>query len=153
MDVPTQRCSKTFRVAIFPTFAAICSLGFLLYLLLIVTEEGLRGINVEALLFGGLAAALGSFVGACLMALCFTLKLTPEGVFGHSAWGIRRFIRWQDIATAKPFRFFNLRYLRLYPETGRRPIWIALFQARKAEFEQGLQMLAPADSPVRQYLR
>jgi hypothetical protein len=153
MSAPPQPEVRIFRVAVLPLYAAMVAIGLPPPLCLVILNEGWRQVDVGALLFGALTGALAGLLYAWLMALCFTLKLAPEGVSGHSCWGIRRFIRWQDIATVRPFRLLSLRYLRLHPQSGARPTWIALFQARNIEFKQELGRLAPPDSPVRNHLQ
>jgi len=152
MSTSPEQDVKVFRAAVLPVFTSTAALGLPLYFCIVIFTEGLHRVDVPALFIGALAGALAGLVYAWVLTLCFTLKLTPEGVLGHSVWGLRRFIRWQDLATIRPFRFFSLRYLRLYPESGNRPIWIALFLARRADFEQELERLAPPDCPIRKYL-
>jgi hypothetical protein len=152
MSTSPEQDVKVFRAAVLPVFTPMAAVGLPLYFCIILFTDGLHRVDVPALFIGALAEALFCLVYAWVMTLCFTLKLTSEGVLGHSVWGLRRFIRWQDVATIRPFRFFSLRYLRLYPESGNRPIWIASFQARRADFEQELRRLSPPDCPIRKYL-
>jgi hypothetical protein len=152
MSTQPQNDIKVFRERVLPVFVAIAAIALAVSFIFRILKEGLQGVDVGALLIGAVAATLASLLWAWLMTLCFTLKLSSEGVFGHSVWGIRRFVRWQDIAAVKPFRFLNLRYMRLYPHGGTPPIWITLDLAHKSEFEQELQRLAPPNSPIRRCL-
>jgi hypothetical protein len=140
-------------MAVRPMFFCSAMIGMPLAFGAIILMEGFSQVNVVALFLAVLVGAAVGFLYVWLLSLCFTTELTSEGVFGHSFWGIRRFIRWQDIANVRPFNFLNLRCLRLYPPGDTGPTWIALFQAHKTEFMRELQRLVPPDSPVRNYLR
>lgn len=153
MNNKIRQESKIFRIAVLPMFVCSAMIGIPTAFGAIILMEGFRQVNVVALFLGVLVGAPVVFLNVWLISLCFTMELTSEGVFGHSFWGIRRFIGWQDIGTVRPFHFLNLRFLRLYPPGGTCPTWIALFQAHKTEFVQELQRLLPPDSPVRNYLR
>src|SRR6266702_7878701 len=110
MSIQPRHDIKVFRAAILPPFVTIVAMGLPLYGCFVILTEGSQRIDVVALFIGSFVGALAGFLWTWFITLCFTLKLTSEGVFGHSPWGIRRFVRWQDIATVKPFRFLNLRY-------------------------------------------
>src|SRR5438093_1557027 len=120
---------KVFRAAVVPTFLTIAALGLPLYFCMMLLEFGLQ--DISGLFIGAAGGALAGFLYTWGITLCFTLKLAPEGVYGHSFWGVRRFIRWQDIGEVRPFRLLNLRYLRLYGAGKSSPTWIALFLARR----------------------
>lgn len=85
---------------------------------------------------------------AWIISSCCPVALTNEGIYGHSIWGKRQLIRWQDMASARTFTVLNLTWLRIYPTDGNKVTWIALFQAHDDEFSREIQRLAPADSPV-----
>ena len=78
----------------------------------------------------------------------YPVSFSAEGISGHSFWGRRRFVGWQGIAAAHPFRFLNLRWLRVYRSDYSEVIWLALFQSHKAEFEREMRRLAPAGSAI-----
>ena len=152
MNTQPKNGIMVFRARVLPVFVAMASVTLTGFFSLIISKEGLQGVDGGALLIGVVVGGLGSFLYAWLLTLCFTLKLTPEGVFGHSCWGIRRFVGWQEIVAVKPFRFLNLRYLRLFQNGRACPVWMPLYQAHKSEFEQELKRLAPPNSPIRSYL-
>ena len=86
-----------------------------------------------------------------LLAVFFPTIVTPEGIYGHSVWGNRRFIRWQDIDHVKPFKLLNLRYLRLYSKD-QTVTWINLFPANPAQYYGTLRRLAPADAALLRFI-
>jgi hypothetical protein len=106
----------------------------------------------HALAFATASVPISSLIGAWMLSILFPASLSAEGVYGHSLWGARRFVRWQDIAAARTFRLFNLHWLRIYATDGK-VTWLALFQSHKPEFSQEIQRLAPPVSPVLNYLR
>ena len=62
--------------------------------------------------------------------------ITADGIQGHSFWGLKRFIRWQDIREARPFQLFNLRFLRLYSKQDQSVTWIGLLPLELKRCEQ-----------------
>ncbi len=113
------------------------------------------------MLFGGLpvipssliAAGIFSIIVAGIMSLLFPVRLTAEGIHAHSVWGFPRFIRWQDIQSARKFNFFILPWLRLYPSDGSTVIWLILFPSGPARFKLEIQKLAPPGNPSLSHLK
>jgi hypothetical protein len=94
-----------------------------------------------------------SLVVAWLLALLFPAGFSADGVFGHSACGMRRFVSWREIAVVRTFSIFNLRWLRVYTTTNTQVTCLPLFQTHKAEFHQEIQRFAPAGNPLLKRLR
>ena len=151
MNTSSSPSAQVFRPAILPMFTAICVLGLPIYFALAWL---LYGLKEWPIIWGGVAAFLiTELLFSWLLKLCFPLKLTAEGVHGHSAWGFRRFIRWRDIANVRTFRLVNLQYLRLYPRDQQRPTWIALFLAEPQRFREQVQALALPGDPLAEFLQ
>src|SRR5258708_1021995 len=100
-----------FRPAIAPIFwcvsASVAAFGIPIGLILAGLGDGWR----EAWRFAPLAAVVGAVVAilwaalwALLLHFLFPTRLSSEGVSGYSFWGIRRFIAWDHISMARPFR-------------------------------------------------
>lgn len=102
------------------------------------------------LIAAGFAAAF-SVCWSCLIFLFYFAAFSLQGIYGHSFWGIRRFVGWQHITKVQIFRMLNLPFLRVYGADGK-VTWVALFQITKAEFWQEMQKFAPPNSPVLQCL-
>jgi hypothetical protein len=98
------------------------------------------------------AGLVVQLLGTWLAWQFFPVVLSKEGLHGHSVWGVRRFMRWQDIAAARPFRVFNLLWLRLYSKDGKDVIWLAMFQSRPAQFKDEVRKLASPDNPLLKHL-
>ena len=147
MAVPIPTEAKKFRAAVVPMFICIFVLSALGFLSLLLLRHG-RHIDRHGLVWPIEFEAIWSFVWAWMISLCFPAALATEGVYGHSFWGPRRFVRWQDMAAARTFRLFNLRWLRIYSTADNRVTWLPLFQSRRAEFCGEVQRLAPPDSPL-----
>ena len=97
------------------------------------------------------AAVILSLLGSLAMHLTLPQSLSADGVRAHSVFGVRRSIRWEDIAAVRPFSLLGLKYLRLYSKLGGSPLWLFLQPARKPEFKRTMLALAPADNPIRAY--
>ena len=151
MNASSPTSVQIFRPAILPMFAAMCLLGLPIYFALAWFLYGLKA--WPAVLGGGAAFLLTVLFCSWLLKLCFPLRLAAEGVHGHSAWGLRRFIRWRDIANVRSFRLMNLQYLRLYPRDQKHPTWIALFLAEPQRFREQVQALAPPGDPLAEFLQ
>jgi hypothetical protein len=103
--------------------------------------------DLHRFLIAILQVAILSVGGSWLISLMYTSAFSAEGIYGHSFWGVRRFVRWQDIADAKACKLANLPWLRVYGANGK-VTWLALFQVQKNEFWQEIRKHAPADSTV-----
>jgi hypothetical protein len=147
---------KVFRFAFFPMFFAIVIPGVLMptaFWLSAWMKFGLQHFPFSRLVKHGIFTILFIFVYSWVISLFITVRLTQGGIHGHSFWAIRRMIRWEEIKAAKPFRFLNIRFLRLYPLDGKTPIWMPLFLAKPDEFEQEVRRVAPAGNPILEHLQ
>ena len=55
-----------------------------------------------------------SLIGACLLSRFCPTTISADGVTTQSFTGGRRFVRWQDITTAKTLRVLNLQWILVY---------------------------------------
>jgi hypothetical protein len=158
VKTPIPSDCKKFRTAVLPVFGWLLVFvllgifGFVGYLLKVEGPHLNRPALEKALVFGSVVAVAGTFVEALMFSLFFPVCFTAEGVHGHSGWGIRRFIRWQDIAAVRTFGVFNLKWLRIFSTADRKVIWLPLFQASPAGFREEIRRLAPPESPLLKHL-
>ena len=94
-----------------------------------------------------------SLIGACLLSRFCPTTISADGVTTQSFTGGRRFVRWQDITTAKTLRVLNLKWILVYAVNESKAIQVPLFQPRKAEFIQEIQRLAPRGNPILNHLQ
>ncbi len=142
---------RAFRGAVFPWFLPCFGVYVPLALCIRVLLIGgdLTWLYVGTVLLSGLVYSAGIGIW---YAFRYPTQLSAERVFGYSFWGRPRSLRWQEMAEVKPFRFFTIRFLRLYPCNGTAPTWIVMTLADRAGFETEVYRLAPPDSPIRSYL-
>ena len=150
MQLPSA--TKEFRVAVFPFFVFLCVLGLPISFFVVLFDDGLN-FNRIAVAIGAVGGIIIGLVCSWLFAKSSPLILSDDGISGHSVWGTRRFIRWQDIEKVRPFKMLNLRYLRLYARANSRVTWVAMFQAQPADFRSELERLVPLDSKILSYLQ
>jgi len=106
-----------------------------------------------ALAFMGPIYPILSLIGACLLSRFCPTTISADGVTTQSFTGGRRFVRWQDITTAKTLRCLNLKWILVYPAGESKAIQVPLFQPRKTEFIHEIQRLAPPGNPILNHLR
>ena len=131
-------------------FVLVLSLFGLLCVML--NLDGLH-FDRRALAVAGVSVSLLSLVMAWLGSILYPASFSADGIYGHSFWGRRRFVRWQGIAVARRYRLFNLHWLRIYTSDYSKIIWLALFQSHMAEFREEIHRLAPAGNPVLKHLQ
>ena len=100
----------------------------------------------------------GAFGGAvAIAALCrnlvarFTIEVNSEGFRGYNAQSRDRFVPWASMRSTKYLNFGGLRYVRVFSEDEKAPIWIPLFLSRMAAFEASVRDLAPEDNVLRAF--
>jgi hypothetical protein len=153
MTVDAKQDIKVFRAAIFPLSITIAGPALLIVFCWMLRLDGWRHLDWKSLLLGAISIEFAGVAFAWVISVCFPIKLAPAGVHGHSFGGAPRFILWQDIARATPFRYLTFRFLRLHPADGKGATWVALSQSRQKEFEEEIRKLAPPDCPIRAYLQ
>jgi hypothetical protein len=151
MAIRTPSSCRKFRAAVIPllVFLLMVALPGLFCVVLVV--DGLK-FDRHALAGASVFVPVLSAVMAWLLSALYPASFSADGIYGHSFWGIRRYIHWRDIADARTFRLLNLAWLRIYT-VDNRVTWLALFQSDKAKFRQEVQRLAPAGSPVLNHIR
>ncbi len=132
--------------------------AFVLALGLVVRHYGAANLHWRSFLIaGGWTVIFFGIPFSVLLALTinrfFPVGFSPDGIFGHSLWGRRSLVRWQDISMVRKFNLANLAYLRIYSGPGGKTIWLPLFQSRSAEFQEEIRKLAPANCPILSYLK
>jgi hypothetical protein len=149
--MPIPSAGKKFRTPVFSLFIFFVVMGWLVGFAMVLMMDGFN-FDRRALVMSGASVMPLGLLAAWGTSLYFTAVLSAEGIHGHSFWGSRRFIRWQDMAEARTFTLLNLRWLRVYSDAEGRVTWLALSQARKREFVEELRRLAPPSSPVLKHL-
>lgn len=147
-----------FRTAIVPVFwcisASVFVLGTSVGLILVGLDHGWgtawryapSAVGVSAVL-----AVLWAVLWALILHFCFPTRVSSEGVWGYSFWGVRRFIAWEHISMARPFRILNLRWVRLYSSSDTKVTYVALFPSDSASFRAEIHRLAPPQCPILKY--
>lgn len=147
MSGPPKTEGKVFRPSAGRLFICFVGLGVPIYAALIAWRHGSQ-IPWKPFFTGMASFVPTSIIGAGLVKLAYPVRLTTDGIHSQSIWGLPCFMRWQDIKTARRFRFFNLPWLRIYPKEKGTVMWMPLFQSARDQFKQEMQRLAPPDSPV-----
>jgi hypothetical protein len=148
MSIPAN--IKKFRTAIIPGAIFVFVGGMALILCFNLITDGLH-VDLHALVIVGGFGVIFSFLWSWLMSVGFPVGFSKDGFYGYSFWGRRRFVSWQQIATARTFRLFNLKWLRIYAADGKITC-LALFQSHGTEFREEIRRLAPPSNPVLQLL-
>ena len=148
MSIPAN--IKKFRSAIIPGAIFVFVCGMTGAFCLIVIIQGWH-FDFHALAIVTVVEVIYSFFASLMMSFVFPVGFSADGIYGHSFWGRRRFVSWQQIVTARTFGLFKFRFLRVY-SADCKVTWLALFQSHDAEFRDEIRRLAPPSSPVLQFL-
>ncbi len=89
-----------------------------------------------------------SLIGAYLLSKNCPTTISADGVTTQSFTGGRRFVRWQDITSARTLRALNLKWILVDAVNQSRAMQVPLFQPRKTEFIQEIRRLAPPGNPI-----
>jgi len=99
-----------------------------------------------------LSAPLSLF-SSLMLSLFNPVAFSNEGIYGYSVNGKKILLLWEGILQVRKFTLLNLTWLRIYSKADKNVLWLPLFQARPAEFLHEIGKLAPADSPIRNFLK
>jgi hypothetical protein len=105
-----------------------------------------------AIVFMGIIYPILSLIGACLLSRSCPTTISADCVTTQSFTGGRRFVRWQDITSARTLRCLNLKWILIYAVNESKALQVPLFQPRKTEFIQEIQRFAPPDNPILNHL-
>jgi hypothetical protein len=102
-------------------------------------------------LIEGVTLIASSFAGSWLLSRCCPSAYSADGIYGHSFWGFRRFVRWQNVTKTRTFPMLNLPWLRVFDADGK-VLWLPLFQRNRKDFREEIQKFAPPDNPVLKFM-
>lgn len=142
--------AKTFFPSFWPFFARIGLGSLALALPGVMLISGFR-VTLGGLFLFGLADVVGSALYTALMVHVERVVLGPEGVRGTDLWGHSRLLGWSEVSHVRRFNFLGLKWLRVFPRTGRWPVWISLTLCKPDAFVDAVKELAPVDNPVRSF--
>jgi hypothetical protein len=94
-----------------------------------------------------------SILGSLILVLRNPVAFSNHGIYAFSFSGKKCFLRWEDILQVQRFKLLNLTWLRVYSKSSKHVLWLPLFHSHPAEFLHEIGELAPANSPVRYFLR
>ena len=143
-------CRK-FRAAVTPMSIFILVVAVLVQFCLCFINDGLHFDRYDLAILIGFAVVF-SIGWSWMISLLCPAAFSADGIYAHSFWGRRRFVRWQDVVKARTFRIANLPWVRVSGADSK-ITWLALFQVRKNDFCQEIRRFAPPDSPVLQCIR
>jgi hypothetical protein len=135
-------------IAVQPLFIFFLVLALPGLLCSVLVADGLKHFHREAFAVAGISVVVFSFALAQVLPLLCPCAFSPDGVYGQSAWGRPRFVRWREIAAARRLRILHLQWLLIYPATQSRTIWVGPAKARDADFNREVQRFAPVGNPV-----
>lgn len=141
-----------FRQSVTQGFLFGCIVGLPIYFGLVLMEDGLH-FDRLGLLVGAVGGSLFGLLLAWIAHRLFPVAVSADGISAHSFWGVPRFIRWEHIEAARPFRMLNLRFVRLYSTADDKVTWVALFPADPEAFRQAVRSAMPPNSPLSAHIQ
>jgi hypothetical protein len=145
ISIPTN--AKRFKVSVIWLSLWEFLVSAVLITCLILIQDGLKT-DARALIHAIIFVLFFSFVVGWITSKVFPAWFSADGIYGHSFWGVRRFVRWQDIASVRRFTLLKLPWIRIYSSIDGQVTWLPLFQSRPAEFQQIIKEFAPLNSPI-----
>ena len=139
---------KRFRMAIVPLAIFIFVVSMLGFTLIVIIRDGITNVRWRDLLRIVIWFELPwAIFWSPLIYWLLPAGLSLDGVYGHSFWGFRRFVRWHNIKTVRKFPLPLIPFIRIFSLDGE-VTWLPLFQSRPAEFQEAIRKFAPSDSPI-----
>ena len=158
MTTPPTSESEQFRSSVPSMFIWMFVLSlpviFCLALVLQAANNDFNGLHIHPywLVLVSVPHSIFLLIGARRLSKFCPTTISADGVTTQSFTGGQRFVRWQDITTARTLRVLNLKWIFIYPAGESNAIQVPLFQPRKVEFIQEIQRLAPPGNPILNHL-
>jgi hypothetical protein len=130
---------KVFRSAFLITFIH----SYLAFAVLIFIVDGFQ-INLIAFAVASVGMVLLNFVATGY----FKITISSSGMKGYNFWGYYRFAEWDSIVEIKPIKFIGLRYLRVFHERGKWPLWLPLFLVDMEGFKSEIKKVTSPSNPL-----
>ena len=154
--ISVVRPAQTFRMSWLRLYAAVTfwaivalSLPILFLLpLMLFTGQWFTGRAVFTTAAGLLTGLTFGVIFAALIAACYPVHLSNDGLNGFNFWGFRIAIAWNDMVSATPLRFMNLPWLIVRSHRTKNALWLPLFYADNRKFQAAVMQFAPADCPL-----
>src|ERR1051326_334954 len=102
MATPIPSSCRKFRAEIVPLFLCLFVLALPGSLCVVLVRYRFK-VDLHALARAGVSVPVLCAVMAWLLSVFYSAGLSADGIYGHSFWGMRRFIHWREIADAKTF--------------------------------------------------
>lgn len=95
---------------------------------------------------------LWASVCALIMVQTLAIRVTQDGIYGRTFWGKARYLAWEDVSTVAMTRTPPLRFMRLFSEDERAPLWVPWFIRKRGRFRQDVLTRVSQDHPLRNLL-
>jgi hypothetical protein len=151
MNSNARAKGTTFHSLVRSSFGFLYPVSFVGFIALVLIRDGRAELGA-AVPFGLFGLAPIALILAWVLSRCFSDIVSEEGIYGHSFWGVRRFVRWQDVRQVRRFRALNLRFLRVYSSVDSAVTWIGSSWMHVPEFRREIERVSPSDSPIREFL-
>ncbi len=151
MSNPGTSVGKLFRPSAIRLFLFYVALGLPFLVCFSLIRDG-AAFRLSDLMLGVGFILPVAIIVAGIFTFLYPVRIAPDGIHAHNAWGLPRFIRWQDIKTVRKFNLPMLPWLRLYDTDGSPAVWLAMFQASPTQFKMELERLAPPANPILSHL-
>jgi len=92
-----------------------------------------------------------SLVFSFIMVTYFKVTLNNEGIKGFNVFGGSLFIEWVTISNVKPFNFFGLKFLRVFPNDSFLALWLPLFIKNSEGFAKQSSLIPPEGNAFREF--
>lgn len=138
-----------FKPSFWQLYLFLCPVTLWVFSAVILTLEG-RKLDLISYLTAAVSTFFVTAVEARILHCYIAVGISPEGISGHSIWGIRRFIRWDEIAKVRSFTILNLRSARLFSSTDGKVTWISLFPEEPEGFRRAVAEVMPLGCPLAQ---
>lgn len=146
----TQK-AKIYRSKFLPYFIFIALVsGFGLVLGLIIEGFDPKVIQrqvVSAIIF----SVAWSLICTTILVLGFTFKISGSGINGCNFWGKYRFVEWNTITDCGTINMLGLKYIRVFTQDNKAPIWVPLFLNHMQDFREDIINLTDHGDSIRSY--
>ncbi|MEN8146328.1 MAG: hypothetical protein ABFR02_01770 [Campylobacterota bacterium] len=141
--------TKKYKIKFLPFFIVVFLV--LTFCILLYESTNLQTFNLCKIKSVLIFTFSWSFISSIIVTLFLTTDISINSIKGYDVFGRKKFVEWNEITRCKYTNFFGLKYIKLFHESSRWPVWIPLYLKDINGFSDEIIKIVPENNCLRNY--